>query len=341
MTTFAKKPNLALVSVLLILQCLIYFQVTHAQPVDIGAAKKEAKVVVYGSVPPQAMNVIHKAFEAKYGIKVDYWRAAPNKVLERAVSEWRAGHAGGDVIESNRAVQLLAKGEGLYTKFIPQPTEKFSQQFREKDGLITPWRFNPVSILYNTELVKESERPKKYEDLLEPKWRKKIAMPDPTQHVSTAQFLKNLEAIMGPKWLDFAERLARQEPHMVESFAPVPNAIVKGEASVGITYVKYVKQFKGPLDYVMLDKFLADANYLGLTGKSAHPHAAKLYTEYLTSAEGQKAIAAEAEFVLYPGVRPDIKGAEEIGAKTVFMDAPTEDEFKKLGEQFRKMFFGK
>ena len=340
MRRFANYRNLAFVTAA-ILQSLSFIQASDALPVDIEAAKKEGKVVVYGSVPPQAMNVIHKGFETKYGIRVDYWRAAPNKLLERVMSEWRADHAGGDVIESNRAVQLMAQGDGLYAKFIPQPTEKFPKQFREKEGLITPWRFNPVSILYNTDLVKESERPRKYEDLLDPKWRKKIAMPDPTQHVSTAQFLRNLEIVMGPKWHNFAERLAKQEPHLVESFAPVPNAIVKGEASIGITYVKYVKQFKGPLGYVMLDKFLADANYLGLSGKSAHPHAARLYMEYLTSAEGQKAIASEAEFVLYPGVRPDIKGAEEVGAKTVFMDAPSEDEFKKLGQQFRKMFFGR
>ena len=128
---------------------------------------------------------------------------------------------------------------------------------------------------------------------------------------------------------------------MVESYAPVPNALVRGEAQVGITYVKYVKQFKGPLGFVMLNKFLADSNYVGLSAKSPNPNAARLYIEYVTSAEGQKAIAEEAEFVLYPGVNPDIPDADKVTTRTIFMDSPTNAEFKQLSQQFRDLFFGK
>ena len=46
----------------------------RGQPIDITAAKKEGKVIVYGSVVPQAMEELHRNFESKYGIKVDYWR---------------------------------------------------------------------------------------------------------------------------------------------------------------------------------------------------------------------------------------------------------------------------
>ena len=42
------------------------------QAVDVAAAKKEGKVIVYGSVVPQAMEELHKGFEKKYDIKVEY-----------------------------------------------------------------------------------------------------------------------------------------------------------------------------------------------------------------------------------------------------------------------------
>src|SRR5687768_18253746 len=70
-----------------------------AQTVDIDAAKKEARVVVYAAVPPQTMKVINAPFEKKYGIRVDYWRASTTGILERALNEWRVGQAGADVIE--------------------------------------------------------------------------------------------------------------------------------------------------------------------------------------------------------------------------------------------------
>jgi iron(III) transport system substrate-binding protein len=328
-------------SAVLISGILVVARIGYAQTANVQAAKKEGKVVVYGSVPPKSMDHLHKPFEKKYGIKVEYWRGSSTKVMDRALTEWRAGRPGFDVAEGNRGVQLIMKDEGLFTKFIPVPSEKFSDRFKEKDALITPWRIVPISILYNTDLVKKSELPKSLQDLLDPKWKDKISMPDPSRHTTTAQFLSNLDKLMGDKWLDYVKALAKQQPHLVQSLAPVTNVIIRGEASVGITYVKYVRQYKGPIDYVMLDKFLADANYMSLSAKAAHPNAAKLYIEFATSSAGQKAMADEGEFVLYPGVNPAIHDAEKVVSRTIFMDTPSEAEFKKLRAEFQKIFLGK
>ena len=81
-----------------------------AQQANIDAAKKEGKVVVYGSVPPQAMDGLHQVFKKKYGIDVEYWRGSSTQVSERALTEWRAGKPGFDVAEGNRGVQLIMKG---------------------------------------------------------------------------------------------------------------------------------------------------------------------------------------------------------------------------------------
>ena len=312
----------------------------RAQAVNMEAAKKEGTVVVYGSVVPQAMDGLNKGFEKKYGITVEYWRGDSTKVMDRALTEWRAGRPGFDVAEGNRGVQLIMRKEGLFTKFIAPSSEKFPEHFREKDGLITPWRVLPISILYNTELVKPGDIPKTLDDLLNPKWKDKISMPDPTRHTTTAQFLWNLQRFRGEKWLDFVRALAKQQPHLVESLAPVTNAIIKGEAHVGITYIKYVKQYKGPVSYVLMDKYLTDPNYMGLSGKAAHPNAARLYIDYACSAEGQKFIAEDGEFVLYPGIYPPIREAEKVAPNMVFMDNPSEGEFKKLmSGTFREIFF--
>ena len=167
-------------------------------------------------------------------------------------------------------------------------------------------------------------------------------MPDPTRHTTTAQFLWNLKEFKGDKWLDLVKALANQRPLLVESLAPVTTTIIKGEAPVGITYIKYVKQYKGPVGYVLMDKYLSDPNYMSLSAKAANPNAAKLYIEFITSADGQKLVAEEGEFVLYPGVLPPIKDAEKVAPNLIFMDNPSEDEFKKLMTgTFREIFFKK
>lgn len=313
-----------------------------AQPVNVEAAKQEGKVTVYGAQVPQAMKALHAGFEKKYGIKVEYWRGSSTQVSERALTEWRAGKPGFDVVEGNRGVQLIMRDEGLFQKFIPPSSEKFPARFKEKDGMITPWRVLPISILYNTDLVKSADLPKTFDDLLNPKWTGKLSMPDPTRHTTTAQFLVNLDKLKGDKWLDFVKALAKQKPLLVESLAPVTTTLIKGEASVGITYIKYVKQYKGPIGYVLMDKYLTDPNYMSLSAKTARPNAAKLYLDYVCSAEGQKEIAEDGEFVMAPGILPPIKDADKVAPNMIFMDNPSEEEFKKLmGSTFREIFFAK
>ena len=234
------------------------------------------------------------------------------------------------------------KEEGLFAKYVPPAAEKFPAQFKERDALITPWRVLPISILYNTELVKPNEVPKTLDDLLNPKWTGKLSIPDPTRHTTTAQFLRNLEKFKGDKWLDYVKALAKQKPILVESLAPVTTTIIKGEALVGITYIKYIKQYKGPVSYVPMDKYLTDPNYMSLSGKATHMNAAKLYIDFACTPEGQKDIAEDGEFVLAPGVYPPIKDADKVAPRMVFMDNPSEEEFKKLMTgTFRDIFFGK
>jgi hypothetical protein len=74
------------------------------------------------------------------------WRASTTGILDRALNEWRAGQPSYDVIEGNKGPQLILKSEGVFIKFPPPSAAKFPKQFLEPDALLTPWRFNPISI---------------------------------------------------------------------------------------------------------------------------------------------------------------------------------------------------
>ena len=203
------------------------------------------------------------------------------------------------------------------------------------------WRITPVGILYNTELVKPNDIPKSLDDLLDAKWQGKLSMPDPSRHASTAQYLWNLQQIKGEKWLDFARALAKQKPLLVESYSTVPNTIVRGEALVGITYIQYAGQTKGPISFAPINQVFADPSDAALSAKAANSNAAKLFIEYLCSAEGQKKVAEAGEFVLAPGIFPAIKGGDKIVSGLYMMDDPSADTLAKLQSDFRQMFLAK
>ena len=181
------------------------------------------------------MKLIEAGFEAKYGVNIEYWRGDATKVVDRVLTEWRAGKPGFDMVIGARGPLSLAKADGVYAKFTPASAANFPAKFRDKDGQLTAWRITPVGILTNTDLVKANRHAQELDDLLDPKWQGKITMPDPSRHASTATFLWNLQKIKGDKWLDFVRALAKQRPLLVESYSSVPNAIVRGEAALGIS----------------------------------------------------------------------------------------------------------
>ena len=316
-------------------------QVGFAQQINVEAAKKEGKVIIYGTVVPQVMSQIEKGFDAKYGIKTEYWRADATKVIDRVLTEWRSGRPGFDVVIGARGPLALGKQDNVYAKFTPATAANFPAKFKDRDGQLSAWRVTPVGVLYNTELVKSADVPKSLDDLLDSKWQGKISMPDPSRHASTAQFLWNLNQIKGERWMDFVKGLAKQKPLLLESYSTVPNTIVRGENLVGITYIQYAGQTKGPIDFAPIDKILADPSDAALSNKAANTNAAKIFIEYLCSTEGQKKVAEMGEFVLAPGVYPPIKGADRIMANILFLEDPSAEQLAKLQADFRQLFLSK
>ena len=334
--SLARWRPLVLLAVLLV----IPVQLT-AQGVSLEAAKKEGKVFVYGTIIPQVMKLIEAGFEAKYGVNIEYWRGDATKVIDRVLTEWRAGKPGFDMVIGARGPLSLGKADGVYAKFAPASAANFPAKYRDKDGQLTAWRVTPVGILMNTELVKSVDMPKSWDDLLDPTWQGKITMPDPSRHASTATFLWNLQMIKGDKWLDFARGLAEQKPLLVESYSSVPNAIVRGEASLGISYIQYVPQTKGPIGFAPIDQAFADPSDAAVSAKAANPNAARFLIDYLCSPDGQKKVAETHEFVLSPGVYPAIKGADRIMANLQLLEDPSADQLQKLQADFRQLFLSK
>ena len=308
------------------------------QTLDVEAAKKEGKVIIYGTMVPKVMAEIEQGFLAKYGIKIEYWRADATKVIDRVLTEWRSGRPAFDVVTGARGAVALGKRDNVYAKFSPATAAKFPPKYRDPDGQLTAWRVTPVGVLYNTDMVKAADAPKTLDDLLDSRWAGKISMPDPSVHASTAQYLWNLEQVKKEKWMDFVRALAKQKPLLQESYSTVPTAIVRGESALGITYIQYAVQTKGPISFAPIDKVFADPSDVALSAKAINPNAAKVFIDYLCSPEGQKKVAETGEFVLAPGIFPAIKGADKVVASMIVMNDISAEQLAKIQGEFRPLF---
>jgi len=336
----------ACAAALLVIALTVAGPASHVTAVPLSledAARQEGKVVVYGSLESETMDAIQRAFTQKYGVSIDYWRGASNKVIDRALTEFRAGKPSFDVVLTNRGPMRLLKDEGMFIKYLSPQNANFPASTKDPDNVLSPiYRMALVGILYNTKLVKPEDAPKALEDFLSPKWRGKWVIPDPTQHTTTEQWLRNLEKLYGADWLPLVRKLAETRPIVVESFIPAVQKIISGEALAGITYVKYVRLYGkdgAPLDYVRLPKMLSEGHTAAISARAPHSNAAKLFENFLISREGMQIEADQGEFVTAKGIYPPIKDADKIHA--IVFDELTSEEFKKWAAEFRPLFVAK
>ncbi len=301
------------------------------------AAKKEGKAVVYGSLESDTAETAFVAFKKKTGIEVDYWRASATKVMDRALSENRAGKPLFDIILTNdNPMQIMFK-EGLFAKYESPSAKDFTKESIDPN-LGPRYRNVVIGVVYNKDVLKPADAPKSLEDLVKPQYRGKLVMPDPTQHTTTTQWVASLDKLMGKEKADkFIRDLAAQKPILVESLLPAAERVATGETPIAITYVKYVYTFGqrgAPLDYLRLGKFMGDGHYLGLNSKAPHGNAGKLLIDYFLGAENMGMIAKLGEFVNRKGVYPPLLDADKIQfVEMVDLDAKKFAEKKKEYQQ--------
>jgi iron(III) transport system substrate-binding protein len=305
----------------------------------VEAGKKEGKAVVYGSLESDSADTVFNAFKKKTGIEVEYWRASATKVMDRALSEYRAGKPLYDIILTNdNPMQIMFK-QGVFAKY-DSPTAKDFPKDAIDPNLGPRYRNVIIGVVYNKNMIKPADAPKSLEDLVKPQYKGKIVMPDPTQHTTTTQWVASLWKLMGKEKADkYIRDLAAMKPVLVESLLPAAERVTTGETPIAITYVKYVFIFgkKGaPLDYVRLGKMMGDGHYITLASKAPHPNAGKALIDYFLDDESMNLLAKLGEFVNRKGVYPPLPDADKI--QFVEMVDLSTKEFAEKKKEYQKIF---
>jgi iron(III) transport system substrate-binding protein len=336
------KHSLAVACILFFAPVFVLADALLAQDAKrVEAAKKEGgKAVVYGSLENDTVDLISAAFKKKTGLDVEFWRSSANKVMDRVVSEYRAGRPLYDVALTNIAPMTFMYQAGALTKYDSPSAKAFPKEVMHPD-LGPEYRNSVIGIVYHAGIVKPAEAPKSLEDLLKPQYRGKLVMPDPSQHTTTAQWLASLHKVMGGKEKadKFIRDLAATKPLLVESLTPAGERITTGETPIGIAFLKNVVFYgkKGiPLDYVRLGKFMGDGQAIALAAKAPRPDAGKAFIDFFLGEDGLKIMAAIGEFVTRKGIYPPLPDADKIELVQM-VDMDQKGYAEKMAE-YRKIF---
>jgi iron(III) transport system substrate-binding protein len=302
-------------------------------------AKEEGKATFYANIT--AIEPIMEAFSKEKGVKGEYTRISTSKFMATVLTEFQAGKLMADVLQSPLPIMELLKDKGVLASY-RSPAAASYPAWTRKDDKIQIFGIEYVALIYNKELVKSKDVPKRYEDLTDPKWQGKIVMANPSAHATTISWLIGLKENVFPSekaWMDFVKGLAANKPMFVRSFGPTPAPVESGEKLIAISMPKYIiTKAPAPLDWARVEQpLLGTPRGIAVTASASHPNAAKLFVDYWLSKDAMQMLADKVgEYVLHPGVYPPIDGMDK--AKVLPIRVLSDDEIRYWGGEFKKIF---
>ena len=139
-------------------------------------AKREGELTFYTAMDEKDNAFIVAAFEKKTGIKVNVWRSGKNKVLQRVITEARAGHSVVDFVQAPSPEMEALHREKLLQAVRSPAQKQIIPAALPAHGEWTGMRVNVYVQAYNTQKVSRDELPRSYEQLLNPRWKGKLGV---------------------------------------------------------------------------------------------------------------------------------------------------------------------
>jgi iron(III) transport system substrate-binding protein len=291
---------------------------SHAQTPDaqkaweetLAAAKKEGKLVVTGPPDSAVRQALPAAFKARYGITLEYLGGRSSEVAAKMRAERGAGVYTVDAMVGGAQTMINI----LYPEKMLDPIKPVLMLPEVLDGSKwktgKPWFIDPEEqyilrlantatplVHINTRLIKPEEL-RSSRDLLDPKWKGRIALMDPTIPGSGITTAAQLYAQAGE---DFVKRLyIDQKPMITRDTRQLTDWLIRGTYPIVFGAedepVEKLRKDGEPLMALHTLPDLPPASTAGfgmvaLVNKAPHPNAAKVFVNWIASKEGQETYA--------------------------------------------------
>src|SRR5215212_7596316 len=200
-------------------------------------AKKEGEVTWYtahsNDTTAQALG---RDFETAFpGIKANVVRTTAQVAYQRVTQEQKAGAMQVDVLSSTDIGHYVAlKEKNLLEKYVPDNSSRVIEVYKnyDPDGFYTVTSAGLIGIGYNTAKLKEAEAPQNWPDLVDPKWKDKIAVGHPGFSGYVGTWAVAMRKLYG--W-EFFEKLAKNNPQLGRSINDTVTMLNSGERIVAGT----------------------------------------------------------------------------------------------------------
>jgi len=275
-------------------------------------ARREGAVVLYTSLAPPESGPLTQAFEKKYGVKVELWRANSEKVTQRTVTEARGRRHAVDVIETiGTDLERMAR-EKIFAEFHSPHIADLLPSAIPAHRTWMPDRLSYLGVAYNTRLVRQAELPRTIEGFIDARWKGRLSIES-----SDVVWLAGIVKAWGhERALKFIQGLSEMKPDVRMGHTLLTQLVSAGEIPVGLTVyssgVTSSRRAGAPIEWAPIEPVVAQPLGVALARQAPHPHAALLFADYLLSPEGQELFQALGRPPANQKVKSDLGNFESV-----------------------------
>ena len=279
-----------------------------------AGARREGALMLYAT--GTQIQPLIDAFRKRYPfIKVDMPRASSEDVARKVVEEYSAGVYAVDAFELSSFGLVPLREQGVLQPFSSPHQSNYPATAIGPDRAWTSVRESNIGLGYNTTKISRDEAPKTYEQLLDPKWKGKLALSGSDSSVSNMA-----GAMVLSKGADYVRKLGAQNIRVYQvTGRALANLTISGEAPLALTiYSAHVEASKAqgaPIEWIAPGPVSVTDTAAALAIKAPHPHAAMLFIDFLLSREAQVLYRA----LGYRSAHKEIATAEDTGLEKIFL----------------------
>jgi iron(III) transport system substrate-binding protein len=303
-------------------------------------AEAEGKMVFYAAFNANDSKTLIDAFKQIYPkIDATFYRATDAQLMERILTEGRAGRNFWDVVMSTSFYGHNLKKRGLLAAYDSPERKYYRDGYKDPQATWTSIYTNYAAFGFNNRSVARASVPKSHADLLKPEWTGNIGIDSRAYE----WFGTMVKAMGDEKGVSFMRQLAKQvQPRNGRTL--LAQLVAAGEFRGGLTaYSQTFEQLKpvgAPVDWVYLDPVFANIHPVGLSAKAPHPNAGKLFIDFVLSKKGQELIRGMNRIPDRIDTPPEHARLIE-GIKPAFAPSEVLDEFERYAKIFHDIFGGR
>jgi iron(III) transport system substrate-binding protein len=273
------------------------------------SAKAEGTVTLYGTTDPDHMKIWTDLFEKTYpGVKVEYVESNTNPLVQRILTEAKAGTQIADVVGTGDFTVYTFLKENLLTSFdAPEASvPAIPKGAQHPQRLWTPHYLIAAGVAWNTNRV--SNPPSTWDDLTDSRFANQIILNPDDVDVYTPLGVSKFKGEAGFRaWL---EKVAANKPTFQEGHDNVAAVLAAGGAGVyGTAFLNNIADLKksgAPVDWSVAES-VVKLQVLGVFEKAPHPNAARLFVNFLLTKPAQEAVRDVGRLPLRSDVPTDAK----------------------------------